>query len=167
MAAIKDVERIKRLHCLMHEAFSRLRTTVLILVISGLVACASQPDQSRIVRGENSEGNGASAGGYDVPSASERYQTRSVTVPPAVTALLEEAELAISNDHYARAESQLAKAQRLAPTVSKTYMLWGHLYKAKGSAIHAEQMYKRALSLATDENQTSLAEAALEALLTE
>ena len=167
MAAIKDLERINSLRCLMREAFSRLQTTVLVLVIAGLVACASQPDQSRIVRGESAEDSGESVGGYDSPSASERYQTRSVTVPPAVSALLDEAELAINNEHYSRAESQLAKAQRLAPTVSKTYLLWGHLYSAKGSVVHAEQMYKRALSLATDENETSLVEAALEALLTE
>jgi Flp pilus assembly protein TadD len=164
MASI-TTDHLGLLHHILRSSGNVLKYGVLVFIVVGLVACASQQEQSSIVGGENSSAE--AHGQNQSPSASERYQTKSTFVPPAVQALLNEAELAMNNEHYARAESQLSKAQRLSPTLSKTYLLWGHLYKVKGSATHAEQMYKRALSLATDETQTSLAEAALNALLTE
>lgn len=156
---------------IIRHARNAYKYLIIIALVVMTVACATQPEQSRIVRGDDSEQayqhGDAHSGDTTAPSASERYKTRSANVPPAVLALLGEAELAITNEHYLRAEHQLSKAQRLAPSASKTYLLWGRLYQAKGNKIHAEQMYKRALSLATDAQQTQLAETALGELLSE
>lgn len=118
-----------------------------------LAACASKPSHVLVAKSEQ---------GY-TPSKTERYQTRAQDVPEVVTQQIRLAQQAINEGDIDLALRTLERAQRIAPTYSTTYLYLGDAYMAKQQRAMAEQMYRRAESLATNSQQRTAAQEALHA----
>ena len=137
------VSILRRLECI-------LRLGLLFMLIT---ACASKPDHILVATNESDY----------TPSKAERYQTRAQEVPDAVKKQIEIGLGAYEKGDYDQAIRVLERAQRMAPKYSDTYLYLGDVYIAKQQRELAEQMYRRAESLATDRNQRSAAQQALQA----
>jgi Tfp pilus assembly protein PilF len=110
--------------------------TILWLLLSLLVACASGPTAQIVASQEGQVG---------APSAT--YQETSQTVPKAAQTLLMAAQQALDQGDSRGAERYIEKAQRLAPSAGEVYALWGAVYATEGQLDLAQSMYQRALAL--------------------
>lgn len=123
------------------------------VLLTLLVACASKPSHVLVAKSEQ---------GY-TPSKTERYQTRAQEVPDVVKQQIQLARQAIDDGDIDLALRTLERAQRIAPKHSTTYLYLGDAYLAKEQRALAEQMYRRAASLATNSQQRNAAQEALHA----
>lgn len=116
-----------------------------------VAACASKPNHVLVAKSEQDS----------MPSKAERYQTRSQEVPDVVKQQIQLAQQALQDGDYDQAIRTLERAQRMAPKYSTTYLFLGDVYMAKHQRAMAEQMYRRAESLATNSQQRNAAQDAL------
>lgn len=124
-----------------------------VLTVVLVTACASKPNHTLVSANETDY----------TPSKAERYQTRSQAVPEAVKEQIRIARTSLAEGDYGQAIRVLERAQRMAPKYSETYLSLGDVYMAKQQRALAEQMYRRAESLATNSQQRNAAQDALRA----
>ena len=123
------------------------------VLLTLLAACASKPNHVLVAKSEQDY----------TPNKSERYQTRAQEVPDVVKQQIRVAQQAISEGNIDLALRTLERAQRIAPKYSTTYLYLDDAYLAKKQRGMAEQMYRRAESLATNSQQRNAAQEALQA----
>ena len=123
------------------------------LLLTLMTACASKPSHVLVAKSEQDT----------TPSKTERYQTRAQEVPEVVKQQIRAARQAIADGDIDLALRTLERAQRIAPKYSTTYLYLGDTYMAKKQRAMAEQMYRRAESLATNSQQRNAAQEALHA----
>lgn len=128
-----------------------LRISAVVSLIV-LTACASKPDNVLVAKSEQDY----------TPDKEERYQTRAQEVPDVVKQQISQAEHLLANGDYDQALRTLERAQRIAPKYSTTYLRLGDVYLARNQRERAEQMYRRAESLATNRQQRNAAKMALQ-----
>jgi Flp pilus assembly protein TadD len=128
---------------------TKSKASLHVVWITGLLvllsACSSQQKLGVVAASDSNALQSQSNG--------SRYETRQVYVPAAAVQLLEAAELDIADAQYESAKNKLARAQRIAPSYSRIYLLWGVLYRNEGDMNKANQMFNRALSLATSKRE--------------
>lgn len=90
------------------------------------------------------------------PSQLEPVQVRSsektsaLPSPLIVQSLIERAEKAIKMQQWPRAQHILEQALRIAPGNAKIFLIYGDVYLNLGILAPAEQMYRRAMALASE-----------------
>lgn len=127
----------------------KIMTLASLIVLTG---CASKPDHVLVAKSEQDY----------TPDKGERYQTRAQEVPDVVKQQISQAEQLLAAGNYDQAIRTLERAQRIAPKYSTTYLRLGDVYLAKSQRARAEQMYRRAESLATNRQQRNAAQMALQ-----
>lgn len=130
----------------------RMLKVFLAVSLIVLTACASKPDHVLVAKSEQDY----------TPDKEERYQTRAQEVPDVVKQQISQAEHLLAAGDYDQALRTLERAQRIAPKYSTTYLRLGDVYLAKSQRARAEQMYRRAESLATNRQQRNAAKMALQ-----
>lgn len=118
---------------------------MIAITCMALVSCSTQQRLGVVATSDAASGPAGSDGA--------RYETKQVAVPAAVKSLLVSAEQAISQGRLEEAKNLLARAQRIAPSYSRSYLLWGVLHRLEGDESKATQMFNRAYSLAANDSE--------------
>jgi len=87
-----------------------------------------------------------------LPISKQQRNTAGIPSPEIVSSLIERAQKAMSKQQWLRAQHALEQALHIAPNDGKVFLNYGDVYLNLGILEQAEQMYRRAISLAGEES---------------
>lgn len=118
-----------------------IRTLLVVLfLVFSFQGCSTRPTGDVVAV---SESNNTYGSGPD-----RQKQALPAQVPKAVQDLLNKASILRDQGRLMEAEAQLRRAQRMAPSVAELYLVWGSIAQAQADGYRAQQLWRRAMSLA-------------------